>query len=155
MEKVRIGMIGTGFSGDLHADALTRDLRADIVACAGTNQQRAEKFAAKWKIPKAFDDYRARGSRRCGCRCGGARRADSPLAAAGKAAGKHREGAARQGPTQQLAAADDRIHRRAVCWRAPSLRRSWVVGLRGLVIAGQPVPQERPTGAVHLRGAQH
>jgi UDP-N-acetylglucosamine 1-carboxyvinyltransferase len=51
MEKVRIGMIGTGFSGDLHADALTRDLRADIVACAGTNQQRAETFAAKWKIP--------------------------------------------------------------------------------------------------------
>ena len=58
MEKVSIGMIGTGFSGDLHGDALTRDPRADIVACAGTNQQRAEIFAAKWKIPKAFDDYR-------------------------------------------------------------------------------------------------
>lgn len=58
MDKVRIGMIGSGFSGDLHADALTRDLRAEIVAVAGTNQQRAEQFAARWKIPKAFDDYR-------------------------------------------------------------------------------------------------
>jgi predicted dehydrogenase len=58
MEKVRIGMIGSGFSGALHADALTRDLRADIVAVAGSNQGRAEKFAAQWKIPKAFDDYR-------------------------------------------------------------------------------------------------
>ena len=58
MEKVCIGIIGSGFSGNLHAAALQRDLRAEIVAVAGSNRERAEKFAAKWKIPQVFDDYR-------------------------------------------------------------------------------------------------
>ncbi len=58
MDKVRIGMIGSGFCGGLHADALSRDLRSEIVAVAGSNLKRAESFAAKWKIPRAFDDYR-------------------------------------------------------------------------------------------------
>ena len=58
MDKVRIGIIGSGFSGNLHADALSRDLRAEIVAVAGSNIERAEKFATKWKVAQAFDDYR-------------------------------------------------------------------------------------------------
>ena len=58
MDKVRIGIIGSGFSGDLHADAFSRDLRAEIVAVAGSNQHRADEFAAKWNLAYAFSDYR-------------------------------------------------------------------------------------------------
>ncbi|HZS51983.1 MAG TPA: Gfo/Idh/MocA family oxidoreductase [Bryobacterales bacterium] len=59
MEKVRVGLIGSGFSAELHADALARNLRVEMAACASPNRKRCEKFAKKWNIPKVFTDYRA------------------------------------------------------------------------------------------------
>src|SRR5579883_3076899 len=59
MEKVRVGLIGSGFSAELHADALARNLRVEMAACASPNRERCEKFAKKWNIPKVFTDYRA------------------------------------------------------------------------------------------------
>ena len=58
MEKVRIGIIGSGFSAELHADALARNLRAEMVACASPHRANVEKFAARWKIPQVFTDSR-------------------------------------------------------------------------------------------------
>ena len=59
MDKVRIGMIGAGFSAELHADANSRNPRAEVVACASPDRQGLEKFAARWEIPKIFTDHRA------------------------------------------------------------------------------------------------
>ena len=54
MDQVRVGLIGSGFSAELHADALARNPRVQMAACASPNQKNREKFAAKWKIPHAF-----------------------------------------------------------------------------------------------------
>ncbi len=59
MDKVRIGLIGSGFSAELHADALARNPLVELVACASPNQQNRERFAAKWKIPHTYADHRA------------------------------------------------------------------------------------------------
>lgn len=57
MDKVRIGLIGSGFSAELHADALARNLRAELVAVASPSG--GGKLAAKWKIPHTYSDHRA------------------------------------------------------------------------------------------------
>ncbi|MBI3693747.1 MAG: Gfo/Idh/MocA family oxidoreductase [Acidobacteria bacterium] len=59
MDKVRLGLIGSGFSAELHADAMARNSRVQMVACASPDQQSREKFAAKWRIPRTFADHRA------------------------------------------------------------------------------------------------
>jgi myo-inositol 2-dehydrogenase/D-chiro-inositol 1-dehydrogenase len=59
MDKVRVGLIGSGFSAELHADALARDRRVEMIACASPQLANREKFAAKWKIPHHYDSHRA------------------------------------------------------------------------------------------------
>src|SRR5712692_9433323 len=58
MDTIRIGIIGAGFSAELHADANARNPRVEMLACASPHRERREHFAAKWKIPKTFDDHR-------------------------------------------------------------------------------------------------
>jgi len=58
MDRVRVGIVGTGFSGELHADALARNPAVELAACASPHQERRERFAAKWKIPLSFSDHR-------------------------------------------------------------------------------------------------
>ncbi len=58
MEKIRTGVIGTGFIGPVHVEAIRRTGLAEVVAVSEINQQRAEAKAKELGIPKAYGDYR-------------------------------------------------------------------------------------------------
>ncbi len=59
MSKVRVGLIGTGFVGDIHAAAYRMVPDAEVVAVASPTPGKARRFAEERDIPKAFEDYRA------------------------------------------------------------------------------------------------
>jgi predicted dehydrogenase len=58
MEKIKVGIIGTGFIGPTHIEAIRRLGFVDVVGLAETSQETAEKKATELGIPKAFGDYR-------------------------------------------------------------------------------------------------
>lgn len=60
MERVRIGMIGSQFTADLHLRNLSklRGAKVDIAAVASKNKEHAAIFAKKYDIPNHYDDYR-------------------------------------------------------------------------------------------------
>jgi predicted dehydrogenase len=58
MSKVGVGLIGTGFVGDIHAAALATVADARVTAVASATPGKARKFAETRGIPQAFDDYR-------------------------------------------------------------------------------------------------
>ncbi|MEI6156758.1 MAG: Gfo/Idh/MocA family oxidoreductase, partial [Atribacterota bacterium] len=53
MDKIKVGIIGTGFIGAVHVDALRRLGFVDIVALAEADQELAQKKAADFMIPRA------------------------------------------------------------------------------------------------------
>lgn len=59
MKNVRVGIIGSGFVAELHAEALKRVPGAELVAVASPTPGRAEAFAARHGITRSFADYRA------------------------------------------------------------------------------------------------
>ena len=59
MRKLRIGLIGTGVSGQLHVDAVRELDDCDIVAVADRTQELADAAAERFGIPHAYGDYRA------------------------------------------------------------------------------------------------
>jgi predicted dehydrogenase len=58
MEKVKVGIIGSAFVSNLHAEAFQEVPDAQIVAACSPNKDHVEGFARKWKIPSAVTDYR-------------------------------------------------------------------------------------------------
>lgn len=58
MEKVKVGIIGTGFIGPTHIEAIRRLGFVEVVGLAESSQEAAEKKAAELGIPKAYGDYR-------------------------------------------------------------------------------------------------
>jgi predicted dehydrogenase len=58
MKKIKVGIIGTGFIGPTHIEAIRRLGFVEVVGLAETSQQIAEKKAGELGIPKAFGDYR-------------------------------------------------------------------------------------------------
>ncbi|MBI4582330.1 MAG: Gfo/Idh/MocA family oxidoreductase [Planctomycetes bacterium] len=58
MDRVNVGLIGTGFIADIHAAALAMLPEAKVVAVASPTPGKANKFAEKRGIPKSFEDYR-------------------------------------------------------------------------------------------------
>lgn len=59
MDKVRIGLVGTGFVGDIHAAAYRMVPDAKLVAVASPTPGKAQRFAVERGIPRAVEDYRA------------------------------------------------------------------------------------------------
>ncbi|MCX6089813.1 MAG: Gfo/Idh/MocA family oxidoreductase [Candidatus Atribacteria bacterium] len=57
MDKIKVGIIGTGFIGAVHVDALRRLGFVDIVALAEANQELAQKKAADFMIPRAYGNF--------------------------------------------------------------------------------------------------
>jgi predicted dehydrogenase len=57
-EKVRVGLVGSGFITSIHADALRRCAGAEIVAVASPTRGKAAAFARRHGIPRHFTDYR-------------------------------------------------------------------------------------------------
>lgn len=57
MRRVKIGLIGGGFIGAAHIEAVRRLGFVDIVALAEVNKEHAERRARELYIPKAYGDY--------------------------------------------------------------------------------------------------
>ena len=58
MATVKVGLIGTGFVGDIHAAAFKMVPDAELIAAASPTPGKAKAFAAERGIPNAFEDYR-------------------------------------------------------------------------------------------------
>ncbi|MGG1518099.1 Gfo/Idh/MocA family oxidoreductase [Paenibacillus oryzisoli] len=57
MKTIKVGIIGTGFIGPTHIEAIRRIGYAEVVAVAESNQEAAERKAAKLGIPIAYGNY--------------------------------------------------------------------------------------------------
>jgi predicted dehydrogenase len=57
MKRIKTGIIGTGFVGTVHIDALRRLGFVDVVAVAEANDELAQKKAADFFIPRAYGNY--------------------------------------------------------------------------------------------------
>lgn len=57
-KKVRVGVIGSGFIGNIHVDGLKHVADAEVVAVASKTPGKARTFADGWDIPDAYEDYR-------------------------------------------------------------------------------------------------
>src|SRR3954468_5731442 len=55
-----MGLVGAGFIGPHHVDAVRRLGYVDVVAVAGSNEASAQKKAAELGIPKGYGSYEAR-----------------------------------------------------------------------------------------------
>jgi predicted dehydrogenase len=59
MKPIMVGVIGTGFIGPAHVEALRRIPGIEVVAIAENSEELATRKANELCIPKAFGDYRA------------------------------------------------------------------------------------------------
>jgi len=57
--RLRVGVVGIGFVGAAHVDAIRRITQAEVVAVASSTSERAHQHAAALGIPRAYADYRA------------------------------------------------------------------------------------------------
>ena len=58
-DKVKVGIIGSGFEADIHAAAFQiMPEEAEVVAVASPTAGHAEALAKKYGIPRVFVDYR-------------------------------------------------------------------------------------------------
>lgn len=58
MTGFKIGVIGAGFIGPIHIEAIRRIPGLEIVAIAGRNDDKAKKYAKKHCIPKSYGRWR-------------------------------------------------------------------------------------------------
>ncbi len=58
MSRVRIGLIGSQFEAEIHAESFKMVTDAEVVAVASPNEDHVKPFAAKHGIPHWFTDYR-------------------------------------------------------------------------------------------------
>ena len=56
MEKVRIGMVGSKFAADFHADSHSRNPKAEIVAVAAIDN--LEEYSKKWGVKDTLTDFK-------------------------------------------------------------------------------------------------
>ena len=57
MKKIPVGVIGTGFIGPAHVEALRRTGLVDVVAIADIDQEVADRKAEQLGIEKAYGDW--------------------------------------------------------------------------------------------------
>ena len=58
MDKIRVGVIGTGFVGKVHVENIRRQPDAEVAAIADRNSELAATFGAALGIERALGDYR-------------------------------------------------------------------------------------------------
>src|SRR6266446_4127792 len=58
MDRVGVGIIGSGFVADIHTHAIKHVPEIDLVAVASPTPGKAKAFAADRGIPHAYEDYR-------------------------------------------------------------------------------------------------
>lgn len=54
---IRVGVIGAGFIGPAHIESLRRLGYVEVVALAGSSQEKAERKAAELFVPRAYGDF--------------------------------------------------------------------------------------------------
>ena len=59
MRDIAVGIIGSGFVAEIHAESLRRVPSARVMAVASPTEGKAAAFARKHGIPQSFTDYRA------------------------------------------------------------------------------------------------
>ena len=59
MKTIRCGIVGAGFIGPHHVEAMRRLGFVEVVALCGSNRATAQQKAAQLYIPKVYDDYEA------------------------------------------------------------------------------------------------
>jgi predicted dehydrogenase len=59
MKKIKMGLIGAGFIGPAHVEAVRRLGYVDVIALSELNQALADQKATQLSIPKAYSDYHA------------------------------------------------------------------------------------------------
>src|SRR5215469_1556290 len=57
--RVQAAVIGTGFMGRVHLEALRRTPNVDVVAIAGTSVEKAKALGAGYGVAGATDNWRA------------------------------------------------------------------------------------------------
>src|SRR5918911_1594166 len=57
-DRVRVGIVGSGFIADIHAAALKMVPEAELIGIASPTPGKAREFAAERGIPHAYEDYR-------------------------------------------------------------------------------------------------
>lgn len=57
MERVRVGLIGLGWMGGVHADGYIKMPDVDLVAVADVDPVRAGEFAKRYGVPDYYTDY--------------------------------------------------------------------------------------------------
>ncbi|MFC5652035.1 Gfo/Idh/MocA family protein [Paenibacillus solisilvae] len=57
MDKIKVGIIGTGFSASFHLEALRRLPQVEVAAVAGSSLAKAEAMASKYAIRKAYQSH--------------------------------------------------------------------------------------------------
>jgi len=58
MEKIRIGIIGTGIMGDLYAKIYSAHALSQVVAASSRNQAKVDDFLRRHQIANGYTDYR-------------------------------------------------------------------------------------------------
>src|SRR3569623_280244 len=58
MHRIRTAVIGTGFMGRTHLEALRRVENVDVVEVAGTSQEKARALGAGYNVLNATGDWR-------------------------------------------------------------------------------------------------
>jgi predicted dehydrogenase len=58
MNRVRVGLVGSGFVSTIHAEALAHCPAAELTAVASPTPGKAKAFAGKHQIPQHFTDWR-------------------------------------------------------------------------------------------------
>lgn len=58
MRRIKAGIIGTGFIGEVQIESLRRLGFVDVHAIAASSRERAEAKAAQLGVPRAYDDWR-------------------------------------------------------------------------------------------------
>src|SRR5437763_1517124 len=58
MRDVGVGLIGSGFVADLHAQALKLVPHAELAAVASPTEANVRRFAERHQIPRHYTDYR-------------------------------------------------------------------------------------------------
>src|SRR5919205_3558341 len=59
MKRIGMGLVGPGFVGVHHIDAVRRLGFVDVVAVAGSSEQSARRKADALSVPKAYGSYEA------------------------------------------------------------------------------------------------
>ena len=57
MKRIRVGVVGTGFAGSTHIQALRRLPQVEVVALAGRSTDHARASATKLGVARSYGDY--------------------------------------------------------------------------------------------------